>query len=572
MDKLRRTAPLVITTSDGEAPTAAKLNAISNQLRISTNILEKAVGDLWNQSGDSLLVNYPLQISNLARIVGETKFTNPYLYPVDEDFIYVDNIGTKYENNNEFYLQFKPKTLASITINDDGGALTTRRDNKYEVDASGDYWVELATGRVICFDEIDSDAEVQYTVDSSAWNTRDYTFPSVIPDPRQVDFTGCRVSQTGDNYYLHLPPRIPLTTDFDGGALDGFSLPDRYPPSGDFSDNYDTAVQAESSKHLWQDPTVDALEDNFYRYSLPKEIKDNLSSMVLDDALPTGFLYLWDRGSGTVVADIVFRKTENDWVFRIESATIDFSSKASASETEVAYSDTAYSVIACGSPLSRNMWTLSNALMNHTHGNEGEFSSLVEHSKLTGLNPPVSSYSSHSGRYPTDVPAWAPSRWVSDDHISLLSRVGSQGTSGGRHRDVNDNAMLGDLLLASDTSSGGSFLNVIADSNKLRFGSVTSGPSIFFDLSEGGLVSVSETTSHHGFIGKSTSGYGLYGVSLSNHGLVAQSDTTSPSKSSLRLVPQDTAPSSPEEGDVYCNSTDHHFYGYNGSSWIQLDN
>lgn len=32
------------------------------------------------------------------------------------------------------------------------------------------------------------------------------------------------------------------------------------------------------------------------------------------------------------------------------------------------------------------------------------------------------------------------------------------------------------------------------------------------------------------------------------------------------------APSEPEEGDIYYNSTDNHFYGYNGTDWVQLDN
>ncbi len=32
------------------------------------------------------------------------------------------------------------------------------------------------------------------------------------------------------------------------------------------------------------------------------------------------------------------------------------------------------------------------------------------------------------------------------------------------------------------------------------------------------------------------------------------------------------APSTPAEGTMYFNSTDKHFYGWNGTSWVQLDN
>jgi len=603
MDKLRKTASLAITLADGESPTAAKLNALSNSLRTSTSVLEKAIGDLWNQSGDSMMVSYPLQIPNLARTVGESKFLNPCLYPVDEDFIYVDNLGAKYENENEFYLQFKPKNFTSLAINDSGGsALVTRKDNKYEVDSAGEYWIDANTGKVITFTAISSTAEVQYTVDSSTWNNKDYTLPSVIPDPRQADFTSCRISQSGSTFYLHLPPRVPLTIDFDNGSLDGFSLPERYPPSGDFSDNYDSTVGATDSKKLWQNPASSALADAFYRYSLPKEIKDQLTSINVGDTLPVGFLYLWDKSSGTIVADASFKKTADDWIFQVQSSSIDFSSKVSTTETESSYNNTNYSVIAVGSPISRNIWTLFNSLYNHTHGNEGDFSSLMEHSKLTGLNPPAYNHADHTGRYPSDVPAWAPSRWAGDDHVSLLSRAGSQGV-GSTHRDVNDNAMLGDLILASTTAVGDNYLNITASSNKLYFGSVD-GPYMFYDepsqgvtlqaVASGGYGLIVEgTTSFAGVFafnlssgpgvygssasgagvkGQSTSDYGVEGISSLSYGVVAQGDPTSPIKSSLRIVPQNAAPTSPSEGDIYPNSVDHHLYYYNGSGWVQLDN
>jgi hypothetical protein len=39
----------------------------------------------------------------------------------------------------------------------------------------------------------------------------------------------------------------------------------------------------------------------------------------------------------------------------------------------------------------------------------------------------------------------------------------------------------------------------------------------------------------------------------------------------LRLV-GGAAPATPAEGTIYFNSTDKHFYGYNGTAWVQLDN
>ena len=39
----------------------------------------------------------------------------------------------------------------------------------------------------------------------------------------------------------------------------------------------------------------------------------------------------------------------------------------------------------------------------------------------------------------------------------------------------------------------------------------------------------------------------------------------------LKLTPT-SEPGSPVEGDIYANSSDHHLYFYNGSTWKQLDN
>ncbi len=483
MDKLRRTAPLVISFLTGESPTSNKLTALNNQFRAAFNVVEKAVGDVWSQSGDSLLFTFPLQIPNLARALGEQKYLNPCLYPVDEDFVYVDNVGAKYLDQNELYLQFKPKTLTGMTAAGGGSLDTDPKANYYDVVATGNWWVDVNTGKFRSFDELVADDEITYTVDSTEWNVKTTTLPGIIPDPRQVDFTGCRISTAGGKFYIHLPPRIRLSADFDLSTFDGWSLPERYPPSVDHSDNYDTTVAAVGSKKLWQDPVITptsiALEDAFYRYSLPKEMKDQLATLNTGDSLPVGFLYLWNRDTGTIVADAVFKKSAlGNWIFEITSATVDFSSLVSGSEAETNYNSTLYSVIAVGSPVSRSLWTLSNAFMNHEHNNKGDFSSLMDHGGLINLNPPPSDYSGHSSKYPTTVPAWRPSRWASDDHVSLLSRAGSQ-NSATTERDENDNAMLGDLVMGSSTESGGNYLNVSADSRKIYFGSVAAGPSIY---------------------------------------------------------------------------------------------
>lgn len=93
------------------------------------------------------------------------------------------------------------------------------------------------------------------------------------------------------------------------------------------------------------------------------------------------------------------------------------------------------------------------------------------------------------------------------------------------------------------------------------YGSTTDGYGVF------GFSSTS-----YGVYAQSASSYGLYATSSSSYAIVAAGDTSSPVKAALRLLPQNAAPTSPFAGDIYYNSSTNHFYGYTGSSWVQLDN
>ena len=60
-------------------------------------------------------------------------------------------------------------------------------------------------------------------------------------------------------------------------------------------------------------------------------------------------------------------------------------------------------------------------------------------------------------------------------------------------------------------------------------------------------------------------------TSGTGYGAIIQADTTTPTKAALHLVPQDRAPSSPAEGDIYYNSATHHLFVYLAAAWAQLD-
>lgn len=63
----------------------------------------------------------------------------------------------------------------------------------------------------------------------------------------------------------------------------------------------------------------------------------------------------------------------------------------------------------------------------------------------------------------------------------------------------------------------------------------------------------------------------LYSQGTPQLGPNAVSSTPSSSDSLSNAVLEPAAPASPKEGQIYFNSTDKHFYGWNGSEWKQLD-
>ena len=482
-DKFRRTQPLNITFAEGEAPTAPKLTKVASQSRVGSRLIEKAIGDLWNQSGDALLNAYPLQIPNLARLIGAASYLNPVLYELEGTFTYVDNIGTKYANMNEAPLQFP---ASGNPTNFAGAVLTTLKATIAEVDSAGDYYYDSVTNKVYSFSMLTSADKISYTVDTSEWINTDEVLPCIIPDPRQTQFTGCRVSTSGGKYYLDLPIRCPLT-------LTNWNLPDRYPPAADWADNYDYE-ESTFTRYLWDPNQANTPDTQYYRYRLPKEILDNASSLAVGDALPEGFLYIWDQTTNTIIEDIVFKKRyESTSIYSLEisSDTTDLSTKVSGSDTEAGYNSTGYSLIVCGAPLTRYIKLLEQTARTAKHDNSGDLTALLDHKNLLGNNLPGSSHADHNGAYSASAPEFYKSRWAGDHHSQYLSRAGSFGTSTSYYRDINDNAMQGDMVFAGDTASGGNYLTLTANSRKLFFGKadLTDSPYIY-STGYGGKLSI----------------------------------------------------------------------------------
>lgn len=487
-DKLRRQFPIKITFVDGEQPTAAKMNALSSQTRNGMGTLEKAIGDLWNSSGDATLNSYPLQIPNLARLLGENKYLNPALVPVGSAFEFTEDLGLRYENKNTGYLLLPPSS-STLTIVNDGGAFTTSGvANESDVSTVGTWWVENSTGKFRTAKAMDANAVVTYTVDpTTLWIPGQKTLPGIIPDSRQTTFTGCKITFEGGKYYLHFPPRQPLT-------LSSTELPSRYPSTAEAADaNNLRSTAGVGTKKYWQHTTT-ALAgsgDSFYRYALPEE----LQSIGLGEEIPRGTLHLWNLATDSIIEDVIFKmpapaeSVRLGFQLEVSSTLFDFGTvdTSSGTQLEADYSSTGLVLITCASPVTRSIWNLMNLFMKHDHSNKGTLEPSISHDDLRDSNPtPAGTAAPYSAPYPPYVRHWRPSKWINDSHTSLLSRSGAQATAG-RERDLYNNAMLGHLLLANaDTTGAENYLSAsLPDTSfRLYFGNTdANSPNMYATVS-----------------------------------------------------------------------------------------
>lgn len=507
-DKMRPTYPISVTFGNGEQPSSTKLNAINDQAKNGLALIERAVGDPWNQSGDSLLIDYPLRIPNLARVIGDqqhlnSRFPNPNMG--DSDTVYIQQDLTEFVGQTKILLDFKPE--AGATINASVAALENASAATYEaapeslltdVDLPAEWFLDTAEGILYLGAPLGSGGgtTIEYEVVKTNLTSDgpDEYAVNVVPPVDQISghWDGIKIVQrSAGKYLLVLPPRRPtdqLATGLGKVPQIGISHPwDNTTLVGGSKDYY-WYIAPGTDTNSWDDPgqpknatiRLDANRFSFvqsarYRFQLSELLEDFIVNGAAGASLPSGALYLWDNTNKTTIEGLTFRIPEaNDlygaswgsrpgWVIQVEGSTLDsiFSGFTSTDNTDdPADYKSRFSMITAGNSLASAIDNIRYHQLTQLH-NPSCLSKPIDHGSLKNTQP-VEGTRGYSA-LPTPYRS-------GDDHAGYLSREGSTAT-GTLTRDVYNNAMMGDFLLAS-TTSGSNYQNQTADSQRVVFGAM----------------------------------------------------------------------------------------------------
>jgi hypothetical protein len=411
-DKFKDTFPIEVPFGDGEQPTSQKMTGWSNQTNRGLRLIEQALGDLWNQSQSP---GTPLftQPNQIASLARAIGQMEA-LNPRILGGLTVSSFAETVPSNvQQFILQHTPSSALSFTPASPA-AFQTLKISKNDLTIDGDYFVDTATKMVWTRTATGSGITATYDYQDDNSSYTDATF-NVIPHSNQTI-------------------KCTITLDAGGAGVHGVALPL-------ITHDQDGALATDGS-----DPN----------YNQQSTLPDVLSSLSANDVIPSGFLSLWDNQNSRIQ----------------EGATYLYQDQQSLLITGIipTAGNSRYSLITTGNDITRSVDYLLDRMLNHTHRND-DGSPAMSHSSLKDLvTGGLTDQSSNSLSF-------ANSKIANNDHPMYLHRAGYKYNQSPDDTDEGayNNAMVGDILMASTSKTGGTveYVNLSADSFEVVFGDDT---------------------------------------------------------------------------------------------------
>jgi hypothetical protein len=437
-----------ITFVSGEQPPGDKLTAITSQLRSSVGKMESLIGDPHGE-GFPYASSLSTQLSpGWGRSVDSNALlTNTSLSPAVDRRLDIANIarliGPASNLNPKMQSEASQitETIPSGTLGyqlkykpeDPNAANTPVLSSTSEwsnYDPSGilidsDKWHVSERGYLTSRTALSAPVQITYTTDPSKYgNGSAYQNSNfnVIPSPNQISSNGVGVTVA---------------------AISG----------GKHRVTFPTITHQQSNKAI----SLTELGDVDFNYGLTYTLPQIVQTLSPGDVIPNGFVTLYNHTSS-----LPYREAQYEYVgpSEIDVSGVDLTSEIAASNV--------FYVVTVGTDITTSIDDLRNKLAEHTH--DGRFGEQpVEASEVVGWNKTAAEF--------------LPSSIADNQAPQYLRRTGYEADA----QVYNDNnLMIGDLGLGSESESRGSKYSNTGDSYKLFFGSV--GSYIYKD-SDGDLRS-----------------------------------------------------------------------------------
>lgn len=467
-DKFKKTVAVSPAFVDGEASPAAKFTVLGSQIRVAAEQLEKAIGDVSDQSwpyhasitkrlsppygrhrttGAALGGERFTGITNLARLIGPAANLNPRALTGTTTIVDTVDSGV-----HEFQLSYPPDDISAVTFSGAGFAYVAdptqlAAASKYSVTAAGKVYFSTATSgaaanRLLTYD-------VTPTLFGGGQNYSGASF-NVIPDPNQTQ-TGViadSVIVTGPNAQGVYRVQLPTGT-----------------------------IVAQQSNIKGISQTLGATDLNSDGVM---ELPEVLSTYTAGDPIPNGFVVLRDNDLNAVYPDATYEYTDQT-EFNISGVSLTIANE--------------FSVLTNGTNITSS---IDDLRIKQRHNHDGTFGEPgVPITAITGI---------HSN--PGASGAWVPSEENSNHLPQYLHRDGWQS---GIDDNFNDqNVMRGPLIIGADNAIGSRY-SASGVSHPLGFGNIDTfiQRTVGLDLN---YKVVNSAKVHRFLTGAMVSDVGYYGV------------------------------------------------------------
>ena len=451
-DKLKDLTPLSVYFSQGEAPTAEKLEGMMKQIEEGVEYLENTVGDSFNRTEYS-----KTWLNNIARTLGDLSMLSPRVLPSYEEENYMQDL---LPGRVEHELDLIPTGVGSAIISVSNDASVVIGQFKSSVDLlenPGDWTIApalLENGnqknhkKLVTHSPAEGNTITFTKVTTGRGSVKEGGNYNLIPTPAQAETAGpfvtIALANEATNEYLFTLPVITKDYDKLGNIVDAR-----------LSNTVDHSVAGRNytfPDYFFDPAGLDLASDD--------------TGVRPEKKFPLNIMQIYSWSTGEKLEGIVEIYTSPIPSARKYQCTVKFKQDVLLDLNDQ------YMIVVNGTSISDYIQSLSDFALDHSHAGD-DMGRHISHADLLDLRTSTTDFANRSTYY-------GPSSISNNDHSMYLHRNGFTDSDVGG----GANIMRGNLVVGNtDLGAAGEHehYNLNQDSFSLYFGHLANSAEIFYE-------------------------------------------------------------------------------------------